>query len=429
MSILHLNFTTNSWLSNIKIDKEQTYLNNLLNLGYIVSQQVKIECNDDKLENKLDELNDKNMLQINHIKELQSSQINNIMEQISTLKNSIKKCTETTQNTLSENSKHVFDMVSGITGKTNIAAHKGQIGENYIYNILNSAYPNSTIQVSVSESKQSDLQIKLENYPEIFIESKNYSNPVPSKEIAKFKRDLDVNNISLGIFISFNQSISTIHNKIHLEYYNEKIIIYASNLQFNPSDVILPLEFIKKIHDINSKNNNNKMIINSNIRDKLPNILSIVKDLDVLHKETCQHIHYTKEQKKIINKAMDDLLADSINTYSNIKHIINNVKQNIIESINDIMNENLEIYEADKINFDELTEKYKPIYLFINDNLPENYSLRKIDKNICIIHNDSIFAKFTENKSKLKIKLIKLELVMNLYNNNVGILINLIKNN
>ena len=109
--------------------------------------------------------------------------------------------------------------------------------------------------------------------------------------------------------------------------------------------------------------------------------------------------------------------------------IINNVKQNIIESINDIMNENLEIYDADEINFDELNEKYKPLYLFINDNLPKNYRLRKIDQNVCIIHNDSIFAKFTENKSKLKIKLIKEELVMNLYNNNVGILINLIKNN
>ena len=93
------------------------------------------------------------------------------------------------------------------------------------------------------------------------------------------------------------------------------------------------------------------------------------------------------------------------------------------------MNENLEIYEADEINLDELNEKYKPLYLFINDNLPKNYSLRKIDQNVCIIHNDSIFAKFTENKSKLKIKLIKEELVMNLYNNNVGILINLIKNN
>ncbi len=91
MSTLHLDLTTNSWLSNINIEKEQTYLNNLLNLGYIVSQQVKIECNDDKLENKLEELNDKNMLQINHIKELQSSQIRNIMEQISTLKNSIKR--------------------------------------------------------------------------------------------------------------------------------------------------------------------------------------------------------------------------------------------------------------------------------------------------------------------------------------------------
>ena len=163
MSTLHLDLTTNSWLSNINIEKEQTYLNNLLNLGYIVSQQVKIECNDDKLENKLEELNDRNMLQIDHIKELQSSQIRNIMEQISTLKNSIKTCTETTQNTLSENSKHVFDMVSGITGKTNIAAHKGQIGENYIYNILNSAYPNSIIQVSVSELNNQIFKLNLKN--------------------------------------------------------------------------------------------------------------------------------------------------------------------------------------------------------------------------------------------------------------------------
>ena len=42
MSTLHLDLTTNSWLSNINIEKEQSYLNNLLNLGYIVSQQVKI---------------------------------------------------------------------------------------------------------------------------------------------------------------------------------------------------------------------------------------------------------------------------------------------------------------------------------------------------------------------------------------------------
>ena len=41
--------------------------------------------------------------------------------------------TQITRDNIATNSEKVFQIVKEITGKSNISAHKGQIGENYIY--------------------------------------------------------------------------------------------------------------------------------------------------------------------------------------------------------------------------------------------------------------------------------------------------------
>ncbi|MDA7573927.1 hypothetical protein N8751_01470, partial [bacterium] len=138
----------------------------------------------------------------------QLSNINEVMLKLNSLHSMITSNTTNTNDSIRDQYQKIVDIVANITGKANKSAHQGQIGENYVLNILKDAYPRAIIDLSVSDAHQADIHMNIDGLPDIFVEVKNYTNTVPSKEVEKFKNDLVRNNISLGLFLSFGQKIN-----------------------------------------------------------------------------------------------------------------------------------------------------------------------------------------------------------------------------
>ena len=105
---------------------------------------------------------------------------------------------------------------------------KGNLGENLIQNIIHNNFPDDSLIDMSKTSGASDYHLHLSNGEIIMIESKNYKNVIPKKEIDKFKRDMKMGH-KIGIFISLSSSIVG-KKRFEIENINDKQkIIYIPN--------------------------------------------------------------------------------------------------------------------------------------------------------------------------------------------------------
>ena len=157
----------------------------------------------------------------------------------------------------------------------------GDIGESYVYDIITESGFKCDI---ISRLNYTCDLIIYTNYGNILVEVKNYSRTVPTQELTKFYRDLDMQkNIIGAIFISLNSPI-TGHGMLTFKNEwteNPLIIILASNQRDIISDTInliinysynknimdMDMEFINKNLILLADHNNNLLKANKLIMD------------------------------------------------------------------------------------------------------------------------------------------------------------------
>ena len=413
---LPIDLEINKWAKDLDLSKNIDYLNNLLNIGYNVSKSIKFNDNSNEfISQKLEYLSNISNSQIKMLSQQNEYKLDFLNQKIQELSSVVRDNTLSTRDNIKNNSDRVYEIVKNITGKTNISAHKGQIGENFIFNTLDQAYPNATIESLVSTPHQADIHIKFEDLPNIFIESKNYTNLIPKKEIVKFKDDLDRNNCDYGLFYSFGQKIAGIHNKLYIENYNNKKIIYISNIEFNKADVIFPIEFLKYI--ISNKTNYKKVDI-SDLTKKAESIVKIVKDLENLYIDNCKNIKNIEEQRLCIVKSLDKIQLSVINNQLYCKNIVEQIRDRVSKELVEFLKiENT--HTVNELDLDEFNSKIKNIVECFVSIVPNKYSLTRDKNDILFKFNDLTKFKLSIGKSKVKLKIIEDDCTINLNEKNI----------
>lgn len=89
-----------------------------------------------------------------------------------------------------------------------ISSKKGAIVEKELLDILTAEYPGWKWTNSSKKKASGDIQFITSNNVFGLIESKDYSNVVPKKELDKFYRDIDASSPQVAIFCSKNSSVS-----------------------------------------------------------------------------------------------------------------------------------------------------------------------------------------------------------------------------
>ena len=413
---LVIDSTVNPWIKDLNISDNTDYLNNLINVGYIVSKSIKFtDPSKEYITKKLEDLSNINNHQLKFYKEQHDHKIDFLTNKLDTLSTTMRDNTLITRDNITTNSERVFQIMKEITGKTNVSAHKGQIGENFIFNILDQAYPNANIESLVSTPHQADIHIKLEDYPLIFIESKNYTNTVPKKEISKFKDDLDRNNCQYGIFYSFNNKITGIHSRLYIENYNNKKILYVSQIEFNGADIIFPLEFLKYIIN-NSKST--EIIDTREISKKAESIIKVVADLEELYTETCKNITVVEEQRTNIVKCLDLIQQNALRSHVNTRAIVEQIRDRVSKELV-LFLENETIVNDVKLNLLEYSDKIKQLVHSFISILPKNYIVNQEANDILCYNNNSLKIKLTIGKTKIKCKIIEDDCTLSLTEKNI----------
>ena len=245
------------------------------------------------------------------------------------------------------------------------------------------------------------------------IESKNYTNPVPNKEVIKFKNDLVNKNCKFGVFLSFNQKIQNMYDKIYIESYNDIKILYASCIEFNKADIVFPIEFMCYLSQYSTNFNVNSHDLNR----KAEQIYLTIDDLKQLHNLYKTNLRNIQEQENIIQIALKNIQKSLIENQISCDNLIKEIQDKISVQICEFLDKDLTYTDVD---FTDIPEKNKEILTIVKNTLPEFFKLRMLNEDYVVIDDSNKqIAKFILSKTKVKCTIIESGCVMVLDNLNI----------
>jgi hypothetical protein len=134
-------------------------------------------------------------------------------------------------------------VVIGNLQQSEVPVHRGQVGEELIESILRERFNDITNMTKVPKS--GDITLWIAGRKTI-VEVKNYSNPVPTTGVEKFRRDLSTAGAFSGVFISLQSPISGITTdfKIHLEAVDGRTVPCAYIVSSDRSHIITSISMV-----------------------------------------------------------------------------------------------------------------------------------------------------------------------------------------
>jgi len=177
------------------------------------------------------------------------------------------------------------DEIYSIINKMNGAVTKGKVSENSLENVLNNMFPSAQIERTANTKESADYILKRENLHDIRFENKFFTTNVPTSQILKFKRDMEINNSS-GIMLSQNVGITSKEN-FEFEMFNGNVYVYLHNVNYDPDKIKTAIDIIDHLKK-ETKEINKDIFMDKNcfakintefikIIEKRDNIISMVK--------------------------------------------------------------------------------------------------------------------------------------------------------
>jgi hypothetical protein len=199
-------------------------------------------------------------------------------------------------------------------GKYKNSSNKGKYGEHNLCNLLNSIYQNAEIKDTTSLKSSGDFIMKRLDKPTILFENKEYDRNIDRDEIAKFIRDIEMQNVS-GVFISQFSGI-TFKENFQIDINKGNVLMYIQNCDYSSDKVKLAVDIIdnlySKIQDLNVDDENNT--ISKDILDSINDEYQCC----ISQKETMMTI--LKDFNKKMSSQIEDIKFPELDKYLSQKY-------------------------------------------------------------------------------------------------------------
>lgn len=239
-------------------------------------------------------------------------------ERLETKMDNIKDISSTSHQTTSS----LHNSVGSLLRKFENSSIKGKMSENLIQNIIESLYPNANIS-SVGNTKETgDIMMIRSHKPKILIENKLWNRSVVQAEVAKFIRDIEVQNCC-GVFLSQNGKITTKEN-FEINVHNGNVLVYVHDVNNDPDKIKLAIDIV------------------DHLKCKLDDMCDgNLTESDTIPKETLDYINLeyqnfitsktaltklAKEFNKKLLKQIDDIKLPSLEDYLSSKYSFSSSK-------------------------------------------------------------------------------------------------------
>ena len=208
---------------------------------------------------------------------------------------------------------NVFGELSQFLNKYNMSSNKGKYGESNLYSVLNELFPSAEVQDTTGMKASGDFIVKRIDKDPVMVETKDYNHNVNKEEIAKFIRDIDVQNMN-GIFVSQYSGITFKHN-YHIDIHKGKILVYIQHCEYSPDKLRVAFDIIdylsNKVQELNMDETNN-------IPKEVLDDINQEYQTFITQRETLQMT--LKDFQKKMNSQIDALKFPSLDKYLETKY-------------------------------------------------------------------------------------------------------------
>lgn len=217
-----------------------------------------------------------------------------------------------THNPLIQQINNLNDTINDFKGKSKISKEKGRIGENCISRNIQKFFPKCELKDMTNQPHQSDYHFYEDNCPPMLIEVKTYKNNVPTEQVLKFKKDLELSDFKAGIMVSTTSGISK-KNEFEWEIINDKILVYLPNSGIDGYCIMWAIIFIRELNRYLSCDH--KILKAYKITNKLNSLKQLIVDIT--------------NTKGVISKTKYSLLNSINNSFDNLDSQIDNIEEQI----------------------------------------------------------------------------------------------------
>ncbi len=270
-------------VNNLLNDTKQSVINEVVNVSKEIIHNGKTDsieqCIQPLISNVSQNMENKFQILQNQIILPLTNKINESESRMNNKLDNIHKMTYDNNNVTDNLNKDLGEYLQRIKN----SSFKGQYGENKLKMILNTLYPQSSLDenglTQTSHTKKSGDFILNRGIqvPKILIENKEYdSKKVPDDEVRKFIRDVEEQQCH-GIMLSQHNEISS-KSSYHIDIHKNYLLLYINNVQYDSNKIHLAINTIDFLHqkllpylEKEDEENNNKKFIDSIILDKINN--------------------------------------------------------------------------------------------------------------------------------------------------------------
>jgi len=175
---------------------------------------------------------------------------------------------KTISTTNKEKQNKLEEDVNSLIHKMDGAVGKGKVSENSLELVLNNLFPSADIINSSNTKESADYILRRENIHDIHFENKHYNTNVPTKEIKKFKRDMEINNSS-GIMLCQNFGIVS-KNNFEFEIFNNNVYVYLHKVNYDADKIKTAVDIIDHIKkEIGNKEINKDIFMDRDLFAKI----------------------------------------------------------------------------------------------------------------------------------------------------------------
>jgi len=204
---------------------------------------------------------------------------------------------------------------------------KGEITVESIFKSFEEHFMDDSFEDVSRIGKYTDiLATTAETNTRVLIELKDYRNVVPSSEVDKFWRDMELRNARFGIFVSMRSRISKCSSCINLKHNMDKTAVFVVNSELNWSGHIFAFYIIKKLIELEALKKREVSF------EDIGGTLSKIKN-------TIQEIQKTIETIDNIRTIANELKTTCTNRLDRIIRIVNVYKRKLNEQIDVAMEE------------------------------------------------------------------------------------------
>ena len=184
---------------------------------------------------------------------------------------------------------------------------KGEYNQHLIEEIYSKYFLDITFEDKSKEPHCGDAFIYSDSFPKTLIELKNYQCAVPTKEVEKFKLDMNSTGLKYGIFIATG-NITKKPKCLSVEQFENKTLVYLPNA-------------------------NEASIISATL---------IVKNLEIMLSKKYDEL----QQSNIVNSILSrvPILNDKINMIENFRQKLNTKKKTLIDTLDEFDNDIQSLY-------------------------------------------------------------------------------------